>query len=178
VRCVWWPRVASGPRAAGRALLALIATGVALSALVGGGQRAHGRPVVVDQEHAHAHAAPPYAALHDVSSGPEPDSSDWLWYWAAPVVARGFTDEQWRAMAAIAPSRRYDLARIAWCESRWDAGAVGDHGLSRGAWQVQPRYWGPVPATLLAQARQADGIAAVHGYAPWSTAAGCEGWAE
>lgn len=166
-RCV---RVASGPRTAGRALLAVAALWVAASALAGD-QWAEGKPAIAEQ--AHAHATHPYAALHD-AAGPEPDGLDWFWHWAA----RQLTAEQLHALTAIASTRRLALARIGWCESRLEEAAVGDHGESRGAWQVQPRFWGPVPATLLAQARQADGIAAVHGFGPWSTAAGCEGWPE
>jgi len=86
------------------------------------------------------------------------------------------TLEQWRAVQHIAPERQYELARIAWCESRFQADAVGDGGLSRGAWQVQERFWGPVPDTLAEQAKQADRIAAEHGLEPWTTAGGCEGW--
>lgn len=29
---------------------------------------------------------------------------------------------------------------IAWCESRWQPGAVGDHGASLGLFQIQPRW--------------------------------------
>lgn len=89
---------------------------------------------------------------------------------------RVLTLEQWQAIQHVAPERQGALARIAWCESKWDAQAVGDGGRSRGAWQVQERFWGPVPATLEEQAKQADRIAAEHGLAPWTTAEGCEGW--
>ena len=86
------------------------------------------------------------------------------------------TVEQYAAISRIHTSRRYGLARIAWCESRFDAHAVGDGGYSFGAWQVQPRFWGPVPTTLEEQAEQADRIAAEHGLEPWTTRHGCEGW--
>jgi len=100
---------------------------------------------------------------------------------AAVTLAQGqqvrvLTLEQWQAIQHVAPERQEALARIAWCESRWDAQAVGDGGHSRGAWQVQERFWGPVPATLAEQAKQAERIAAEHGLAPWTTAGGCEGW--
>jgi len=86
------------------------------------------------------------------------------------------TLEQWQAIQHIAPERQAALARIGWCESKFQADAVGDGGRSRGAWQVQERFWGAVPATLAEQAKQADRIAAEHGLAPWTTAGGCEGW--
>lgn len=89
---------------------------------------------------------------------------------------RVLTLEQWQAIQHVAPERQGALARIAWCESKWDAQAVGDGGRSRGAWQVQERFWGPVPATLAEQAQQAERIAAEHGLEPWTTAGGCEGW--
>ena len=86
------------------------------------------------------------------------------------------TVEQYAAISRIHTSRRYDLTMIAWCESRFDAQAMGDGGHSLGAWQVQPRFWGPVPTTLEEQAEQADRIAAEHGLEPWTTRHGCEGW--
>ena len=86
------------------------------------------------------------------------------------------TVEQYAAISRIHTSRRYDLTMIAWCESRLDAQAMGDGGHSLGAWQVQPRFWGPVPTTLEEQAEQADRIAAEHGTVPWTTRDGCEGW--
>lgn len=89
---------------------------------------------------------------------------------------KSLTYEQWRAISRINPDRQYQLAKIAWCESRFDPNAVGDGGLSIGAWQVQPRFWGSVPDTLEEQAVQADRIAAEHGYKPWTTANGCDGW--
>ena len=86
------------------------------------------------------------------------------------------TVEQYAAISRIHTSRRYGLTMIAWCESRFDAQAMGDGGHSLGAWQVQPRFWGPVPTTLEEQAEQADRIAAEHGLEPWTTRHGCEGW--
>ena len=91
-------------------------------------------------------------------------------------TVRVLTLDQWRAVRHFAPERQVVMARIAWCESKFDAEAVGDGGHSLGAWQVQPRFWGAVPATLEAQAQQAERIAAEHGTAPWTTRDGCEGW--
>lgn len=85
------------------------------------------------------------------------------------------TVEQARAINRIGESRQMALARIGWCESKFDAAAVGAHG-ERGAWQVIPSYWGTVPETLEEQAIQADRIYAEHGGWPWSTAGGCDGW--
>lgn len=85
------------------------------------------------------------------------------------------TVEQARAINRISESRQMALAMIGWCESKFDPAAVGAHG-ERGAWQVIPGYWGEVPATLEAQAEQADRIYAEHGGWPWSTADGCDGW--
>ena len=86
------------------------------------------------------------------------------------------TYHQTLALERVAPHRREAMARIAFCESGFDADAVGDGGASLGAWQVQPRFWGSVPATLEEQAAQADRIAGVHGLHPWTTADGCDGW--
>jgi len=91
-------------------------------------------------------------------------------------TVRVLTLEQWYAVRHFAPERQGIMARIAWCESKFDADAVGDGGRSLGAWQVQPRFWGAVPATLEEQAQQAERIAAEHGTVPWTTRDGCEGW--
>ena len=91
-------------------------------------------------------------------------------------TVRSLTLDQWRAVRHFAPERQQAMARIAWCESKFDAEAVGDGGRSLGAWQVQPRFWGAVPATLEEQAIQAERIAAEHGTIPWTTRDGCEGW--
>jgi len=91
-------------------------------------------------------------------------------------TVRVLTLEQWYAVRHFAPERQGIMARIAWCESKFDADAVGDGGRSLGAWQVQPQFWGEVPATLEEQAQQAERIAAEHGTAPWTTRDGCEGW--
>jgi hypothetical protein len=92
------------------------------------------------------------------------------------VEVKSLTYEQWRAISLIHPDRQYALARIAWCESRFNPTEIGDGGRSFGAWQVQERFWGAVPSTLEEQALQADRIAAEHGLAPWTTAEGCDGW--
>jgi hypothetical protein len=91
-------------------------------------------------------------------------------------TVRVLTLEQWYAVRHFAPERQGIMARIAWCESKFDADAVGDGGRSLGAWQVQPQFWGEVPATLEEQAQQAERIAAEHGTDPWTTRDGCEGW--
>ena len=86
------------------------------------------------------------------------------------------TPEQWAAIQHFALERQAAMARIGWCESRFNENAVGDGGDSIGAWQVQPRFWGPVPDTLEEQAKQAERIAAEHGVGPWTTRDGCAGW--
>ena len=91
-------------------------------------------------------------------------------------TVRSLTLDEWRAVRHFAPERQWEMARIGWCESHLDPNAVGDGGFSIGAWQVQPRFWGPVPGTLEEQAQQAERIAAEHGTAPWTTRDGCEGW--
>ena len=91
-------------------------------------------------------------------------------------TVRVLTLDQWQAVRHFAPERQMVMARIGWCESHLDPDAVGDGGHSIGAWQVQPHFWGPVPATLEAQAQQAERIAAEHGTEPWTTRDGCEGW--
>lgn len=73
------------------------------------------------------------------------------------------------ALRAFPPEHRAEALAVAWCESRWDASAVGAAG-EIGAWQVNPRWHGPVPADLAGQARQAAAIHAAHGWAPWSCA--------
>lgn len=50
------------------------------------------------------------------------------------------------------------LAGIAIVESNGDINAIGDRGESKGAFQVQEKYWGPVPATATEQALQAEKI--------------------
>ena len=50
------------------------------------------------------------------------------------------------------------LASIALVESNGDINAIGDAGKSKGAFQIQSRYWGPVPKTATEQATQAENI--------------------
>jgi hypothetical protein len=114
----------------------------------------------------------PAADVETYITPPEPISI----FLAAGDTVRTLTLDEWRAVRHFAPERQWRMARIGWCESHLDPDAVGDGGLSIGAWQVQPRFWGPVPATLEAQAIQAERIAAEYGLAPWTTRDGCEGW--
>ena len=116
-------------------------------------------------------ATPP--ATPELATTPQPDIAITL---EPSQTVKVLTVEQWHAVRRIHPDRQVALARIAWCESRFDAQAMGDGGHSLGAWQVQPRFWGPVPTTLEEQAEQADRIAAEHGLEPWTTRHGCEGW--
>ena len=90
-----------------------------------------------------------------------------------PVV---LSDREWAAIKQFAPQRQYAFARIGWCESGFNEEAIGDGGDSIGAWQVQPKWWGPVPDTLVEQAKQAEAIAAEHGTRPWTTRDGCPEW--
>ena len=87
---------------------------------------------------------------------------------------RSLTLEQWRALQAFPEDQQVLFACIAFHESRWQTDAVGDQGRSRGAWQVQPRFWGEVPPDLAGQAEQAAGIASEHGSRPWTTAGRCQ----
>ena len=90
-----------------------------------------------------------------------------------PIV---LSDREWEAIKQFAPQRQYAFARIGWCESGFNEDAIGDGGDSIGAWQVQPKWWGPVPDTLVEQAKQAEAIAAEHGTRPWTTRDGCPEW--
>ncbi len=122
-------------------------------------------------------AAKTTAQTEQATSTVTPDTGEVL----AVTVSNGnttipLTVEQYQAISRIHTSRRFDLTMIAWCESRIDPSAIGDGGLSLGAWQVQPRFWGTVPSTIEEQADQADRIAAEHGFKPWTTFQGCEGW--
>jgi len=64
------------------------------------------------------------------------------------------------AMAkAVMQTKRPDLmAAIAIRESNGNPKAIGDGGRSRGAFQIQPQHWGPVPVDPTAQALQAERI--------------------
>ena len=48
-------------------------------------------------------------------------------------TVRVLTLDQWRAVRHFAPERQQAMARIGWCESGFDAEAVGDGGRSLGA---------------------------------------------
>ena len=125
---------------------------------------------------ASAHAVPALArVVHQAASYP-PAPAPAAVTLAPGETVRVLTLDQWYAVRHFAPDRQQAMARIGWCESKFDAEAVGDGGHSLGAWQVQPRFWGAVPATLEEQAQQAERIAAEHGTAPWTTRDGCEGW--
>lgn len=50
------------------------------------------------------------------------------------------------------------MAAIAHTESGGNHKAIGDHGKSRGAFQVQPRFWGDVPDSIEEQVDQANRI--------------------
>lgn len=89
--------------------------------------------------------------------------------------ARSLTYEQWRAVLVFPEEYQYAMARIGWCESKFDTNAIGYYG-ERGAWQVRPEFWGEVPPDLIGQARQASLIVQQWGTEPWSTKNGCEGW--
>ena len=90
-----------------------------------------------------------------------------------PIV---LSDREWAAIKQFAPERQYAFARIGFCESGFNEDAIGDGGDSIGAWQVQPKWWGPVPDSLVEQAKQAEAIAAEHGTRPWTTRDGCPEW--
>lgn len=83
------------------------------------------------------------------------------------------TEEQWEALQAFPIEQQELFACIARAESGFDPDAVGDSGHSEGAWQVQPRWWGPVPQDLAGQAAQAAAIWSAFGSGPWTTAGGC-----
>jgi hypothetical protein len=50
------------------------------------------------------------------------------------------------------------MASMAIIESNGSTKAVGDSGKSKGAYQVQAKHWGEVPATATEQAQQAERI--------------------
>lgn len=62
-----------------------------------------------------------------------------------------------RAISCCAPENRKLLAAIAVKESGGDVRALGAAG-ERGIYQVQARYWGKVPTTVIGQTKQADRI--------------------
>lgn len=61
------------------------------------------------------------------------------------------------ALMVVSDDIRWELASICVQESHGRPGMVGEHG-EKGAWQVREMYWGPVPATMQEQARQAARI--------------------
>jgi len=62
------------------------------------------------------------------------------------------------AVQEVKPKNRPKIAAIAAVESNGTPWAVGDKGASRGAWQVQGRYWAKVPVGAVEQALQAERI--------------------
>ena len=88
--------------------------------------------------------------------------------------------EQWRAIRDAFPEEQeFEAARTAFCESGFDPASsiIDTNGLvSAGAWHVQAHWWGKVPPTLEAQARQVAAIVAEHGWAPFMGERGCSEW--
>ena len=62
------------------------------------------------------------------------------------------------AVAVTQTKRPALMGAIAVVESNGDPKAVGDNGASKGAFQVQSKHWGKVPATAVEQALQAERI--------------------
>lgn len=79
--------------------------------------------------------------------------------YAAALAASG--SERWAREATL----------IAWCESRYRPDVVGDAG-ERGAWQVMPRFHGPVPGDIAGQAAQVHEIWIDSGWSLWSCSIG------
>lgn len=75
-------------------------------------------------------------------------------------VFKDFGSPEPEAMAcAVTKTKNPKLmTAIAVVESNGNHRAVGDSGASRGAFQVQPAHWGPVPSTATEQAQQAEKI--------------------
>jgi hypothetical protein len=65
----------------------------------------------------------------------------------APVVwPDQLSEEQMREVLTLAgwpESVHGEAIMVAWCESRWSPGAIGDHGASLGLFQVNLRTWFP-----------------------------------
>lgn len=89
-------------------------------------------------------------------------------------VVKVLTVRQWRALEQSGGPVA-TMAMIMVCESNGDTTAIGAAG-ERGAFQVTPRWWGPVPADLEGQALQAAAIMHEHGDRPWTTRHGCDRW--
>lgn len=106
---------------------------------------------------------------HDWTPTPQPGLSR-----QATERDRSLTLSQYRAIQAFPEELQVEFICIAYEESRWDETQVGDHGRSKGAWQVQERFWGPVPTDLQGQAEQAASIAREHGSKPWTTRGKCQ----
>lgn len=84
---------------------------------------------------------------------------------ALHVAYRASQDIDWSIQAvAVSVCESGDRRAGVWANTE----AVGDHGTSHGAWQVQPRYWGPVSESPYVQARQAYRIWREHGWQPWA----------
>lgn len=85
------------------------------------------------------------------------------------------TVEQWRAVHyAFGPEDEYWGARTGYCEGHLDPTTV--NGPHLGSWQMNPYFWGPVPSTLDAQARQAAEAFQAYGEWPWDASEGCLEW--
>lgn len=63
------------------------------------------------------------------------------------------------------PAARAKALSVALCESRGDPDAV--NGPHRGVWQINGRFWGPVPFSVEAQTAQAARIHEEAGFTPW-----------
>lgn len=93
---------------------------------------------------------------------------------SAVLGQTGGSSYEAEAIAAIAAafpaSEQAKAYRVSSCETGgtfwpWAAEPGGHHF---GIFQVDPSIWGPVPADIEGQARQAAGIVAAHGWSPWS----------
>jgi len=63
-----------------------------------------------------------------------------------------------QAIVEVKPKNRPKVAAISIKESHGTPWAVGDKGKSKGAWQVQEKYWGKVPISTTEQALQVERI--------------------
>lgn len=109
------------------------------------------------------------ATVPDWTPTPQPNLS-----MVADDRHRSMTWEQYQALQAFPEDQQLLFACIAYHESRWQTDAVGDNGRAHGAWQVHPRFWGPVPDDLKGQAEQAAEIASEYGSKPWTTSEACQ----
>lgn len=80
----------------------------------------------------------------------------------AEAVQAAFPPEQWVAameVAACETGGQFD----------WSVRVIDTNGaVSAGAWQVQPQWWGEVPADPHGQAQQVAGIVREWGWRWWS----------